>query len=156
MLSDNLLNLRHRRGLSQEQLADQLGVSRQAISKWEGGQSTPELEKLMAISKFFNISLDELTGELSDKTSVVEEKIVEEIVEKTAEKPVGSSLIVGVILSVLGAVLVIIAGLIILTSPSTADQINASSVVTINGTGIFFILSLIPLILGVALILRKK
>lgn len=156
MLSDNLLNLRRRRGLSQEQLADQLGVSRQAISKWEGGQSTPELEKLMAISKYFNVSLDELTGELSDKTPVVEEKIVEEVVEKTAEKPVGSSLIVGVILSVLGAVLVIIAGLIILTSPSTADQINASSVVTINGTGIFFILSLIPLILGVALILRKK
>jgi len=52
-LSEKLYSLRKKSGLSQEQLAEQLGVSRQAISKWESGQSVPESEKLIAISNFF-------------------------------------------------------------------------------------------------------
>ena len=54
--------LRETAGLSQEQLAEKIGVSRQAISKWEGGLSTPELDKLKALSECFQISIDELTG----------------------------------------------------------------------------------------------
>ena len=50
MLAENLYALRRKSGLSQEQLAEKIGVSRQAVSKWEGGQSTPELEKLKALS----------------------------------------------------------------------------------------------------------
>ena len=64
MLSENIYTLRRKSGLSQEQLAEKLGVSRQAISKWEGGLSTPELDKLRALSECFHVSIDELTGEL--------------------------------------------------------------------------------------------
>ena len=46
MLSENIYALRRKSGLSQEQLAERIGVSRQAVSKWESGASTPELEKL--------------------------------------------------------------------------------------------------------------
>ena len=63
MLSEKIYTLRRKSGLSQEQLAEKIGVSRQAISKWEGGLSTPELDKLKALSAFFQISIDELTGE---------------------------------------------------------------------------------------------
>lgn len=58
--SEKLQELRKREGISQEDLARELGVSRQAVSKWESGQSLPETEKLIAISNFFEISLDDL------------------------------------------------------------------------------------------------
>ena len=62
MLSETIYRLRRRAGLSQEQLAETIGVSRQAISKWESGTSTPELDKLLALSECFHVTLDELTG----------------------------------------------------------------------------------------------
>ena len=60
--SDKLIDLRKKAGLSQEELGEKLNVTRQTISKWELGQTTPELDKLKEISKLFNISVDELIG----------------------------------------------------------------------------------------------
>lgn len=60
--AEHLTILRKQRGLSQEQLGDMIGVSRQAVSKWESGSSTPELDKLLALSDYFGISLDHLVG----------------------------------------------------------------------------------------------
>lgn len=57
---NRLYNLRKQKGLSQEELANRLNVSRQTISKWEVGDSTPDMEKLIAISDMFEVSLDEL------------------------------------------------------------------------------------------------
>lgn len=57
-----LLKRRKEKGISQEELADQMGVSRQAISKWETGESMPDATKLMALSEVLDISLDELCG----------------------------------------------------------------------------------------------
>lgn len=50
-LSENLKNIRKENNLSQEQLAEKLGVSRQAVSKWESGQSYPEMDKVLLICK---------------------------------------------------------------------------------------------------------
>lgn len=58
--NNKLYELRKQKGLSQEELANRLNVSRQTISKWEIGDSAPDLEKLVAISDLFGISLDEL------------------------------------------------------------------------------------------------
>ena len=60
--NDNLNKYRKQQGLSQEELAYQLGVSRQSVSKWESGQSVPELERLIEIADLFGITLDELAG----------------------------------------------------------------------------------------------
>ncbi|MCL1823398.1 MAG: helix-turn-helix transcriptional regulator [Oscillospiraceae bacterium] len=61
-LGEKIQQLRKDKGLSQEQLAEILNVSRQAISKWETDQSSPEIEKILALSKAFSISTDELLG----------------------------------------------------------------------------------------------
>ena len=64
--SEKLYQLRKARGLSQENLAGHLGVSRQAVQKWETGASTPDVGNLVAISEYFQVSLDSLlkdTGE---------------------------------------------------------------------------------------------
>ena len=58
--NNKLYELRKQKGFSQEELANRLNVSRQTISKWEVGESTPDMEKLVAISDLFEISLDEL------------------------------------------------------------------------------------------------
>ena len=58
--NNKLYELRKQKGFSQEELANRLNVSRQTISKWEVGESTPDMEKLVAISDLFEVSLDEL------------------------------------------------------------------------------------------------
>ena len=59
-LSDRIQYLRKVRGISQEGLADQLGVSRQAVSKWENEQSMPDLDKIISMSDYFEITTDYL------------------------------------------------------------------------------------------------
>lgn len=59
-LADRIQSLRKTKGLSQEQLADQIGVSRQAVSKWESEQSTPDLDKIILLSDFFDVTTDYL------------------------------------------------------------------------------------------------
>ena len=59
-LSDGIQYLRKARGISQEGLADQLGVSRQAVSKWESEQSMPDLDKIISMSDYFEVTTDYL------------------------------------------------------------------------------------------------
>ena len=59
---EKLFELRKKERLSQEELAEKVDVSRQSVSKWESGQSTPEMDKLILLSNIFNISIDELVG----------------------------------------------------------------------------------------------
>ena len=59
---DKLSALRREQNYTQEQLADLLGVSRQSVSKWESGQSTPDLEKLVQLADYFQVSTDYLLG----------------------------------------------------------------------------------------------
>ena len=60
--AENLMALRKRQGWSQEELGGRDGVTRQTVSKWEVGQSTPELEKLVELSRLFGVSIDRLVG----------------------------------------------------------------------------------------------
>jgi len=57
---DKIIELRKERGWSQEELGNKLDTSRQTISKWESGQTTPEMNKLLEISKIFNVSIDRI------------------------------------------------------------------------------------------------
>lgn len=57
-ISDRIQALRKTKGVSQEELADALGVSRQAVSKWESEQSAPELDKIISMSDYFGVTTD--------------------------------------------------------------------------------------------------
>ena len=102
---NKLYNLRKQKGLSQEELANRLNVSRQTISKWEVGDSTPEMEKLIAISDMFGISLDELvmdkepiqmdeTSSKSEFTSGLKEKVLTDENKKTIKKGLKIAIII--------------------------------------------------------------
>ena len=65
-LSTKIYELRKAKGMSQEKLAELVGVSRQSISKWESGETIPELERLVELSRIFEVTTDYLLkpGEL--------------------------------------------------------------------------------------------
>ena len=74
----NIQSLRKKAGMSQEELAEKLGVSRQAVSKWEMGQSLPETEKLIALSKIFSVPLSYfITGEEQENAVNTDELLAE-------------------------------------------------------------------------------
>ena len=74
--NNKLYDLRKQKGFSQEELANRLNVSRQTISKWEVGESTPDMEKLVAISDLFGVSLDEMVKGEEPKSAGTSEQIV--------------------------------------------------------------------------------
>lgn len=93
--SENLQNLRKIKNISQEQLAEKLEVSRQAVSKWESGNGYPETEKLITICEIFNCSMDNLLkGKITADTAGVK-KEYERLQNKFSK---GIALAVGIIL----------------------------------------------------------
>lgn len=80
ILADKIINLRKKCGWSQEELADQLGISRQSVSKWESGMSIPEIDKIIKLSELFGVSTDYL---LKDE---LEEVVPGETVETSTEE----------------------------------------------------------------------
>ena len=76
-IGEKIMGLRKKQGLSQEELAEKVGVARQTISKWELGETSPDLKQAKELSKIFKMSLDELTNNdikdiLVEKTSNTE------------------------------------------------------------------------------------
>lgn len=91
-IAEQIFRLRSRAGMSQEELADLMEVSRQSVSKWETGTSVPEIDKLVKMSALFGVSLDELvTGNAPAP-------------EQTQEKPVTLG-------KILGAAMLVLAGI---------------------------------------------
>lgn len=68
MLSEKIKELRKKKGLTQEELANSLNVSRQAITKWESGEGTPDIDNLRNIALFFHVSVDYLIDSKTEKT----------------------------------------------------------------------------------------
>ncbi len=145
-LSNKLYELRKRSGLSQEQLAEELSVSRQAISKWESGSAMPESDKLVAISEYFSVSIDYLLKGGTEKC--------EPRVDGNSVKPqFTAGAIMGVICSAGGILAMLIFLLISLTSPDTGDTIGASSTVTLDGNAILFMTALLLFVIGAVLLI---
>ena len=149
LLSEKLYMLRKKQSLSQEQLAEQLNVSRQAISKWESGQSMPDPEKLIAISEFFQVSLDYLLKEDLELSGVLP------VQGKPTELYSGVGInLTGLIICISGMVLLILWGLISVLNPSVSGQISDSSLIQIDGNGMVLILCVAAIIVGAWLLLK--
>lgn len=93
-IGKKIMDLRKKNGLSQEELAEKVGVARQTISKWELGETSPDLKQSKELSKIFNVSLDEL----------VNNDIKNVLVEKTSN----TEKLAGIILKLLKIMIIII------------------------------------------------
>ena len=115
-IREKLIVLRDKAGISQMALADQLGVSRQAVSRWESGDTTPSMDKLKALAKIYGVSLDWLCSDDADTgnaelhtaaESIEDEKsscaVVTNIEEKRPRKimkSIAAVLVIGIVIFV--------------------------------------------------------
>lgn len=146
MLSEKLYQLRKKSGLSQEQLAEQLNVSRQAISKWESGSAFPESEKLIIISNYFGVSVDYL----------LKDDVEEDAKTANNEADKNPKMLAGLIICIAGIAAMILWGLFSILRPEASNQMSESSMITIDGNGIFLILCVVAVIAGAGLLLRSQ
>ncbi len=101
MLSDNIRNYRKQNNLSQDELAEKLGVSRQSVSFWETGQTQPTIDNIVALAKVFNVSTDMILGN-SDSTGAPQDKHPE---NKPPKKQKSN---IGIIIAICAAAVVLI------------------------------------------------
>lgn len=139
-LSEKILSLRTARGLSQGDLAEKLEVSRQSVSKWETGQSTPDLDKIIKLADLFGVSVDELVREGERPEPVKPEPVKPEpqvvYVEEQTQSQHRGAFVFGVLVEVLALVLLVI-GL-----AGAASEL--------------LLLGLIPLVAGLPLLVARK
>lgn len=131
-LAEKLLSLRTERGLSQEDLAEQTGVSRQSVSKWETGQSVPDLDKIIKLADLFDVSVDELVRE-GERPRPPEPKVI--YVERDRKPEWTAAQKLGVVFEGVGV------GMI---------------AVGFMGLGLLFLTGAALIILGLPLLLAKK
>lgn len=84
-IADRLVKLRKKYGYSQEELADKLGLSRQAVSKWERAEASPDTDNLICLAKLYGVSLDELLATDEDIDTIVKEQVKDEKKEAASE-----------------------------------------------------------------------
>lgn len=146
-LSEKLYQLRRQSGFSQEQAAEQLCVSRQAISKWESGQSTPDPDKLVALSKLYGVTTDYL------------------LLEDTLETPAAPqsdtgcgakrSFFSGLLLCLAGTAGLLFWGITTVFFPAATGRLDASSAVTLHGSSILALFCAAALAIGTVLLFQK-
>lgn len=73
-IADRIQGLRKSKGISQEELADKIGVSRQAVSKWESEQSLPDIEKIILLSNYFDVTTDYLLKGIETTPDILKKK----------------------------------------------------------------------------------
>ena len=146
-LSEKLYSLRRKQGLSQEALAEKLDCSRQVISKWENGTTTPDAEMLQKYSELFGVSIDYLVKEDIEKPTSV---------QPTGKNDGNKKLlgILGLVLSLMGCVSLIVFGAISVFGSETADKIAQSSMIVIDGTFIAMVISVLFVVLGAVILIK--
>lgn len=101
--NEKLQLLRRTRGISQEKLAEEIGVSRQVISKWEEGDEIPDMYDLMALSEWFNVSLDELLRDrINPRTLQLLSFLEEEVEENDNDLIPNTILTIAMIMMIMG------------------------------------------------------
>ena len=80
-IADRIQTLRKSKGMSQEELADAAGVSRQAVSKWESEQSTPDLDKVVILSEIFDVTTDYLLKGI-EPVETIDHKTMADVVDQ--------------------------------------------------------------------------
>ena len=121
--NEKLVKLRKEAGLSQEELGNKLNVARQTVSKWELGETTPEMDKLVKMSEIFNITLDEL---------IKEENVNEKINNTNSQKFAGLVIKILKGIGIFLIALLIISILLIITGLVTFNKIGENNTTVVE------------------------
>ena len=112
-------------GLTQEQLASRLWVTRQAVSNWENGRNLPDIEVVIAISQTFGVSLDELIlgGEDMTRTTGEQNDMADKLIRDGSE---GRWMRMSLAMSIVGAVLILVAAVLAVVAENSVSYVDAS------------------------------
>ena len=121
--NEKLVKLRKEAGLSQEELGNKLNVARQTVSKWELGETTPEMDKLVKMSEIFNTTLDEL---------IKEENVNEKINNTNSQKLAGLVIEILKGIGIFLIALLIISILLIITGLLTFNKIGENNTTVVE------------------------
>lgn len=156
-LSKKIRELRRKSGMSQEELAEKLNVSRQAVSKWELGAAVPSPDKLVDISDLFNVTLDWLMrGDISQPSAEKEREPQsgEARQPKMTEQDKKLCRALGGCLIAVGAAAAIL--IIVLNVLGFGDAVNGSSMIRIDGTGLLVIFAAALALVGIVLLILPR
>ena len=170
ILADKITDLRKKNGWSQEELANQLGVSRQAVSKWESASSIPDLDKIVKMSTIFGVSTDYLlkdsleeeraTGEILECNTAefgMDEKAIQMISMETANayldllRNASSKIALGVLLCILSPIMLI--GLIGMSDKKAGQILSGEAAV---GIGMTILLLMVAAAVAIFIIYGRK
>ena len=154
--SEQIKDLRTREKLTQEQFAEKLNITRQAVSNWENDRNLPDIEMLILIAQNFHISLDELIlgGNDMDEVNVMTDKLVRDGSENRRAKMNMISTIIGSMLMIMGVMCLIIKAF-------SVDYIDAAGILHENffllPAGFLFIFSgaLVIIVTCVSYVVKK-
>ncbi len=149
-MGEKIRGLRKRLGLSQEELAEKLGVSRQAVSKWETGSDIPAAAKLKEIADFFGVTVDSLLrdGTAPEPVAPAKPGKQEECPKLTHRKKAAVFFLAAAVMILVFLLCLILSG----NAKSAAD----SSVIRLDGIGLSVIPAIILLAVGGILFFRKE
>ena len=123
-LGKKIMTMRNEKNLSQEQLAEKLNVTRQTISNWENGKFYPDIDSLVNLSKFFNISLDDLLS--------YDDKVLDYLKDSTDIVKSNKNILYAVLLNILLIIAFIIVGIIFNESASIIIIIFTVSIISFS------------------------
>ena len=123
-LGKKIMTMRNEKNLSQEQLAEKLNVTRQTISNWENGKFYPDIDSLVNLSKFFNVSLDVLLN--------YDDKVLDYLKDSTDIVKSNKNILYAVLLNILLIIAFIIVGIIFNESASIIIIIFTVSIISFS------------------------
>lgn len=157
MLSEKIRDLRKKSGLSQEELAEKLDVSRQAVSKWELGAAVPTADKLLELSDFFGVSLDYLMRFDSDNSENPENPVSDEPdsekMRANSSKEFRKSAMIFLFAMALLAIVILV---LLYTFVEDDGMMHSSFRITLDGVGILIVMAIICAVLGFILLISLK
>lgn len=159
ILADKMIALRKRAGWSQEELAEKMGVSRQSVSKWEGAQSMPDLDKILALSRIFGVSTDYLLkDEIEDVPCPAQDTATEEKRRRvsmedanrylTLRRQAAPKLALATALCILSPIALILLGALSETALGISEGVAA-------GVGLAVLLGLVAVAVAILPLLRR-
>lgn len=156
ILAEKIMNLRKKSGWSQEELADQLGISRQSVSKWESGASIPDLDKIIKMSDLFGVSTDYLLKDELEEVSFSETDHVEEAVRSVSIEEANafmndSKVFAKWLAPAVSAIILGVVPMVLLGGLSEYGNIGLSENMA-GGIGVAILLSIIAIAVGIMII----
>ncbi|MCI9016633.1 MAG: helix-turn-helix transcriptional regulator [Clostridia bacterium] len=123
-LGEKIITMRNEKNLSQEQLAEKLNVTRQTISNWENGKFYPDIDSLVNLSKYFNVSLDDLLS--------YDEKVLDYLKDSTDIVKSNKNILYAILLNILLIIVFIVIGILFDESISIIIIIFTISVISFS------------------------